>query len=403
MKKFALVCIFIIIVTSMLPACSVITGSTDNSPVVTDTPFGKMLAKVPYSYLEEHDVWFGNMKLAKDLNGMSGINTYEDMKTAMKQLPEAQYRQFSGDFNIATTMFPNLSHTERLVPLVGFGVTSLDRYLVINSVPPRITCLATGEIDEASIADKLTALGYTVTDYGRYFYYGKGDDFQLDIASPLGGLVLNSMNRVAAVDGTVIFSPDTADVTGIFDAISGTAPSVIDNTACGYLVNGLGDVLAATITTPDRVIYSDLSGQPDVPKLSITIPPDWGTLRGYQAVALGYRPDGDQRYFDIVLYYKNKADAVADGNEIIKRLQRYKMGTYLPDLPDSGDLAFTSAWQPGQPVVTEYSGGAVLKISCLSVSEVPRGVSTLLGGQGMGIRDVLFLAPDPAQYTVIGR
>jgi hypothetical protein len=208
------------------------------------------------------------------------------------------------------------------------------------------------------------------------------------------------MNQVAIFDDTVIFSPVKANVTGIFDAMSGNTPSVMDNDACRALVDSLGDVLMATLTNPERIIYSDLSAEEQRPMMfDFTIPADWGTLRGYEMAALGYRADGDDRYFDIALYYRDKSTAASDGQKIMNRMQTYKMGTYMGgNIKPDDSFMFTEWWRPGEPVVTAYGDGAVLKITCYPASGVPRWISVLIGSEGIPFRDLLFLAPDPSEY-----
>ncbi len=202
------------------------------------------------------------------------------------------------------------------------------------------------------------------------------------------------MNRVVVINGLIITSPVTADITGIFDTMDGNSPSVLDNEMCQALADSLGDVLVATITTPERVINSDLS-QEQASKFDFTVPADWGVLEGYEMAALGYRADGDERYFDIALYYTDK-DAAEDAcKEIINRMNSYTLNTWVKNLEA---VAFTDRFQPGEIDVQKYGEGAVLKIPCQIISEGVQGVSTLLGGSAMPIRDLLFLAVDPSPY-----
>jgi hypothetical protein len=402
MFKTLVICLLIAMVALTLPGCSVITGESVGGPAAEEIPvnteFGRMLGDVPYTFFEEHDLWFGNMLRAKELYGLEDLNSYEEAEETIKNMPGDRGRQFVNDWASASGMYTSWNRPE-IAPIVGFDAFAFDRVLVINSVPPRISCIAEGNIDEAFIISKLAGLGYSRTDYGQYSYYGIRGDFQIDIKDPLSRLVLAAMNRVAVFDDTVIFSPATADVTGIFDAMDGDTPSVIDNAVCRALADSLGDVLAATITTPERIVYSDLYTQENVPKFDFAIPADWGTLRGYEMAALGYRAEGDARYFDIALYYEDKTTAEADGKEIVKRMQTYKMGTYMGgQIKPDDSFMFTEWWQPGEPVVKEYGEGVVLKISCKSISEIPRWISSFIGNEGMPFRDVLSLVPDPAPY-----
>jgi hypothetical protein len=312
----------------------------------------------------------------------------------IKKMPQDQGKQFSRDWGSASSVYTYWNRPE-IAPLVGFDAFSFDRVLVINSVPPRVSCIAEGSIDESLIINKLTGLGYTRTEYGLNAYYGIRDDFQISLSDPLSRLVLAAMNRMAVFDRSVIMSPATADVTGIFDAMSGNTPSVIDNTVCRALADSLGDVIAATLTNPERIIYSDLYNQEELPRFDFALPGDWGTLKGYEMAALGYRAEGDQRFLTIALYYGDEAAAREDGARIVKRMASYTLYTWQPNLKD---VPFTDVFQVGEPAVKQYGDGFVLTIDCRLSPEDRRGVSMEIGGEGLGLRDLLFLAPDPSVY-----
>jgi hypothetical protein len=400
MLRPALICLLIALVALTLPGCSMITGESIGGPVgqeiTMNTEFGRMLGFVPYSFLEEHDLWFGNPGELKALYGLDDIHSIREFM----DLPEETRKQVGGFLSETGISGLPITRYPEIYDLVGFDIMSVDRALYGNVIPPRGFYILEGYFDEALIGQKLTGLGYTRIDYGSYSYYGIGDDFQINMKNPLGRLVLAAMNRMAVFDGTVIFSPVTADVTGVFDAMSGDTPSVMDNAVCRALADSLGDVLMATLTTPERIIYSDLTAEEDRPVMfDFTIPADWGTLQGYEMAALGYRMEGEKRFFDIALYYKDKSNARADGQEIVKRMQTYKMGTYMGGMKKPDDsFMFTESWQPGEPVVTACGDGFVLKITCYPTSGVPRWISMLIGSSGIPFRDVLFLAPDPSEY-----
>jgi hypothetical protein len=368
----------------MLPGCN-------GGETAVDTEFERMLEYVPYSFLENYDIYYGNMGQSKELYGVKDVDSFE----AFQQLTEEQQSEFTAAWVIPAGATPRWTFNGDLSSLAGFDGFSFDRTIKINNIPPRISCVAQGEFDEELIVSKLTEQGYTKTAYGNYAYYGIRDDFDFNLRHPISQIALADMNRVAVFDNTLIISPDTEDVTSIFDTMDGGTPSIIDNAVGRALADSLGDVLAATFTTPARVIYYDPSDEEDRPLFYFTIPVDWGTLRGYEMAALGYRVKGDEHYFDIALYYTDKQAAEADGEEIVKRMQSYLIGTWLSGFEP---CAFTDWWQPDEPVVTQYGDGAVLKISCHAASELPRWISEFLGVPSFPYRDLLFLAVDPSPY-----
>ena len=386
--KIAVTALLVLLVMLTTPGCANDNPKTTTLPETTE--FGRMLAFVPYSFLENYDIFFGNLGKAKELYKIEDVDSLE----ALKQLPEEQRKTFAAAWSETSATFPTWNSQGDTAPLTGFDIYSFDRILMLNNFPPHISYLAQGNFDEELIANKLMEQGYFKTDYGAYSYYGIGGDLQINLGSPLGRIVLAAMNRLAAFDNALIISPTTGQVTGIFDTMSGDTPSVMDNAACQALVDSLGDVLMAVMTTPNRIICAPAMA--DEPVFDFTIPANWGYLHGYKMAALGYRADGNKRFFDIALYYTDVETAVADGEEIIKQMSSYTLNTWNENLEKT---SFTDLYQPDEPVVTQYAEGAVLKISCQLIPEGRHGVSMLIGGSGMPFRDLLFLVPDPTLFV----
>jgi hypothetical protein len=400
--KKVLICLLIATAGLTLPGCSIITGegiggTADKEAPVT-TELGQMLASVPDSFLGKYDIFFGNLDQVKELSGVEDLNTSEAILEALKELPLEQYKQFGYDFSAAAASFLHLSHTEQLAPLIGFDVFSFDRIAVINNIPPRVSCIAEGNFDEELISTKLTEQGYTKTDYGDYsyynYYYAIRDDYDIDLMNPLSRIVLAAFNRVAVLDDLIVISPATEEVTNVLDTMTGTVPSIMDNAVCRALADSLGDPLAAVMTTPERIITS-IQDAENKPKFDFAIPGGWRQLHTYEMAALGYRAEGDRRFVDIALYYTDKAAAEADGKEIVSRMSSYTLNTWTENADKS---AFLDLFQPGEPAVTQYPDGAVLKISCQLIPKAPMWTAMILGGEGLPIRDLLFLALDPSVY-----
>jgi hypothetical protein len=396
--KLKFICLFLVLTTIPLAGCALITGQTTDEGIPPDTELGRMLGLLPYSFPEEHDIWFGSLGKATEMHGRGDLNSYMEIIEVIEQVPEERQGLFMSDLGATLIAHPIFWSFPDVASLTGLDVLAADRILCGNKLHPHGYYIFAGDYDEALIGQKLTELGYTKTYYGRYSYYGIRGDFETDLRHPLGFL-LADMNRVAVLDNTVITSPVTADITGIFDTMTGNTPSAIENEACRALVASLGDGLMATLTTPERIIYCDMSGEEEpLIESNFTVPADWGVLRGYRMAALGCRAEGDRRYLDIALYYDDEASATTDGKEIIKRMSGYTLDTWLQGAEGT---AFTDRYQPGEPTITRYAGGVVLKITCriLLSPEEQYGVSTVTAAGVWPLRDLLFLAPDPSLYA----
>jgi hypothetical protein len=403
MFKIKSTCLLIIVAALMLSGCSFITGARVSEPAVKEIPvpteFGRMLGYVPFHIAVNYDIFFGDPQQAKKLNGLEDLNTFQGAEDIIRELPEEQGTQFLQDWGSAAK-FDSRWNLPDFASLTGIDIMTFNQVICSNIIPPNGFYILKGNFDEALIGQKLTEQGYTKTKYGQHSYYSIRDDYEIDIRNPLVRIVLAGMNRVAVMDDFIITSPVKADITGIFDTMDGNSPSVLDNEMCRALADSMGDVLAAAITTPERIIFTDLAGKQERPTMfDFTIPANWGTLQGYEMAALGYRANGDERYLDIALYYGDKETAEADGQEIVKRIQSYEVGTYIVGTQQLDEpMMFTDWWQPGESEVKKYGEGVILKISCKSISERPRWISSFIGSEGMPLRDLLFLAPDPSPY-----
>ena len=348
-----------------------------------------MLGFVPYSFLEEYDIWFDNWAKAKQLYGLKDIKSIEDVKN----LPEDRRDGFKTVFLEITG---NRWRSLELEPVAGFDIMMVDRMVFTDIIPPCSFSLSEGDFDEELIGSKLTGLGYIKMEYGAHFYYGTGEDYNVNLENELGKMVLNSMNCLAVFDNTIIAAPASKYVTGMFDARVGNVPSIIDKAACRALAHSLGDVVTAVITTPERILNATLDMEYEL-KFDFAIPDDWGLLHQYDMAALGYKVDGEKRFLVICLYYADEETARADGTEIVNRMEDYTLGTWIPN---RDNIPFNEWYEAGEPVVRQYPGGATLTINCQLIPEERRGASFHMGGIAGGCtRDLLFLAPDPSNFV----
>lgn len=372
----------LIVLVVLLPACSV------SEEAVVDTDFERMLGYVPDSVIERYDIWYDNWAQAKQLHGATDVTSIEDGEELWEE-QRAFVFEVSNFFPWQRLWLPQVAAE------VGFNLMMVDRIIYTN-IPPNSFSISEGSFDEDLIAGKLTDLGYKKTDYGDCCYYGIRGDYEIDMRDLLGGEVLSAMNRIAIFDDTLIIAPATDNVTDVLDAMSGTGSSAIDNPSIRALADSLSEVLTAVITTPERVFnpYYSIDEVKDT-IYYFDVPQDWGSLHQYEMAGTGLRAEGDERYCDIALYYGDRDDAQADGIEIIKRMKSYQMGTTFEEIEP---IPLTDCFEIGEPSVKKYREGAVLKISCRLISGARFRASSFIKGWG-GLRDLLFLAPDPSLYV----
>lgn len=277
-----------------------------------------------------------------------------------------------------------------MVPIVGFDGMAIDHIMFSGIIPPRSFSIFEGNFDEELIADKLAELDYDTAEHGTDTYYTKGEDYNINM-DELSGMVLNSMNRVAILNDTIVTAPSTEKVTAILDTITDNERSIMDIVACRELADSLGEVLTAVMTMPYRV--TDLDQNMEViPSFAFTIPGDWGLLHRYDYSAIGYKNDGEERTLIISLFYTGVGAAQDDADELVKRMESYLLGTQYGHV----GIPLTDWVDIGEPIVRSYPYGATLTVSCRVLSEKVN-LALFLGTQGTS--DTLFLKPDPAPYV----
>lgn len=386
--------VFILLLT--LSACAspngtspILTGSSTVQPVqaLVDTQFARMLGFVPYSFLKEHDVWFGYPGKVKQLYGLEHLSSLDKLE----QLPVEERREAMG--RIAGIPVPQFAGNYfRLAPLIGWDGFMTHSAVFHEVPPPWGFSVIEGDFDEALIGSKLTEQGYEKANYSNYTYYWKNDDMAADIRSAIGGQVMARLNRVAVLDNTLVVAPATDIMTGVLDAMTGNVTTVIDTPVCRALVDSMGNVQGAVLIAPDRVLK--ITPDSEIPAFDLPGAADWSTLHTYDMVGMGFRNDGKERYWVISLYYSDTSAATADADELVSRLESYIFHTQLEHLEN---VPLTSKYEVGDPVIEEHPAGATLAVSCRYLPDT-RGSSSLFTGV-IQARDFLFLAPEPAPYT----
>jgi hypothetical protein len=390
--KWLFTCLLAVMVLALLSGC---TSSGDVSESTTEeievtSEFGRMLGLVPYSFLEKHDIWFGDPETAKQLYGFDNIKSLDDL---MALAPEDRKRMVNGLSGVAWAYIKG--NFFQVVPYVGFDPYMVDRAVFYESVPPWNFRISEGNFDKDLIASKLIEQGYEKVGYGPYSYYSISGDFGINLQSPISQQVLAELNRIAVLDDTLVTAPATDIMTAILNTMAGSEASVIDDPTCWALADSVGNVLSAAIVTPERVLNPGVRS--GMPPFDFTIPGDWSLLHKYDMVCLGFKNDGQERYWVISLYYTDEADAQADAQELVTRMKSYVFNTQFEQTPGRSfkRSPLTDMFEVGEPEIQSYPEGATLTVECRYKPET--------GGSAwympvMDTRDLLFLALDPAPY-----
>jgi len=398
MLKMKLIFILVAMVIVLLPGCGTSEGEeiaeSTASEIPVNTEFGRMLGFVPYSFLEEHDIWFNNPGKAKQLHGFEDITSWE----AVVNIPGEERQSWADairELNISSVT--GLKSTSEWIQVFGFDSMMASRSVFVEMPPPGVFSIMEGDFDEDLIIGKLQELGYEETKHGSYTYHKIFGDYNLNLDSKVTRIAMASMNRVAVLDDTIITAPATDIITGILDAMAGDVNAVIDNAACRALADSMGEVLAAGIITPDRVL-DRFPGSTNMPPFNFSIPEDWGLLHQYDMVGMGYKDDGEERFWVISLYYSDTEAASADAGELVKRMEGYAFSRSMGEfggIEQKIARPLTDWVEVGEPAVWQYPSGSTLTVEC-RYHETGTGSWLLIATL---TRDLLFLVPDPSLFV----
>jgi len=403
--KLSVVLILLLLALPLAAACSSAEQTNEISPLsvapeesdtgITSPPpesqFIRMFELVPYSFLSEHDIWFGNPGQARQIYGYSSIDSLEKFNN----LSQDQRRQMAADLR---GIIQSGWRWPDLLPLTGYDEMKVDSLILSGSPPPWRFSISEGDIDTSVIEQKLMELGYEKKTYGSNSYFSHFDDFQLELSDPVSSLEMADLNRVALLENKMIAAPATGILTAILDTLAYHSDTVIDNAACRALAVSLGDVVSGGYIAPERIIDPAPGHSHNLPLFDFLIPEDWGLLHRYEMVGTGYKDDGRERSWVLSLYYTNGTDASADAAKLAKRMASYEFHTQYKDSKSSArEIEILSdLFDVGSPMVRSFGNAATLTVECRYKPETP-GSAWL--GPTYTLRDLLFLAPDPAPYV----
>jgi len=141
--KVCMGCILILVITAILTGCAspsvtspvlpestsaASTASTNISTTPANTEFARMLGYIPYSFLEEHDIWFSNPEKAKQIYGLENISSYQEILS----LPVQDQREISSDLSGIAYPLYSQSYRYDMAQLMGFDDWMADRLVLGN-------------------------------------------------------------------------------------------------------------------------------------------------------------------------------------------------------------------------------------------------------------------------------
>jgi len=142
----------------------------------------------------------------------------------------------------------------------GFDLFNLDRYMIAELPPDRIT-VAGFAFDPKQIADALVRTGYQAEKLEPVgTLYSIRDDYEMDLSSPIKTGRLGDLNRVLLLDDRIIIGKATAPVRAALDAYNDQIPSLADDPEYAALAQALDDpALASTGHLMGAIMMDDLA------------------------------------------------------------------------------------------------------------------------------------------------
>lgn len=377
----------VILGTVLLVMLATVTVSCDDT---STSDLSNMLEYIPATVMKTEIICYGDPLEARTVYGYGDIS-FEEYLEVIKGLSDEARR--APNMALGAAYIPMFTgNMDRIADLIGWDRFDFHRAIFHDVPMPRVYSVNQGDFDAALIRQNLLDLGYQEIQHDDSTYLWKNDDFKIDHTDEIGREVLASLNRVMVTEELLITAPSTDIMTGILDARSGKTDNAADMPASQALVETLEDSLGV-VFIPREAALSPSPHQTLYDHFNLPAARDWEPLRLYEMAALAYRDNGKERFMDVSLYYSNKADAEADGDNLSSRLKSYVFFTFN----DAENIALADIYDVGEPVVREHDKGATLTVSCRYRDDY-EGRHRLIPYLIQGMYDMLFLAPDPAEY-----
>lgn len=138
-------------------------------------------------------------------------------------------------------------NTDEWRDVFGFGLTDIEQAVEFSAPPTGVTVLR-GQFDPEALITRWVETGYEAREVDQAVFYSIGDDFAVDLQSPVSRLALASANYIAVLDGeTIAFAPSEALIVATLEASAGTGNSMADEITIAPLIAGAPDDLVSGV------------------------------------------------------------------------------------------------------------------------------------------------------------
>ena len=338
----------------------------------------------------ERGIWFGDNERALELADSPHPKSVDEIKA----LSEAELDQY-------------LDALRGVVQVADFGrfrgqpqewkkTFGINHFAIAHgartggeSIGPHALRYVEGDIDAATVRQKLAALGYEDREVSGIAYQTIPKGFHSP-ENPASPLALNRMDHVFTGEGVLMTAPRAEMLADALEVRAGAAPSMADDPRFLAISRSLGDPVSAVILTRKSVLEPE-----HLPALFYDKPTGWGVLNEWELFAVGHAVSGADWLLTLSLYYPNPDDAAADAGELERRIPHYT--TVVPQLLPDAPPELEEGW-PEKPYAqmcgvltsstSDAGDGSVLTIQCPLNNEA--GISWR---ELVDMRDLGFLLP----------
>lgn len=214
----------------------------------------------------------------------------------------------------------------------GFDLSQVDQSLQVDAAAAGLT-LYRGRFDQVELRSAWERAGYKPLDIDGVTVMAVGDDYELNLRSPVGRLALQYMNYlVVLADGTLLAAPSRGIVEAVLDVAAGQAPSMRDRAdVASLLAQAPTDLASAMLLSGSQLAASDRDGEATPPAAQASLPPIelallavtvGGPLRTFAPAAtpVPLPPGAPTARFVLALLLSSPEDAAAASPVITERL-----------------------------------------------------------------------------------
>lgn len=331
------------------------TPTTSSPPPEERSWLLEMLDALPVS-LAQRGVWLSNHHKALDIAGLKPADSWAERASWAPEQVE-RYREALQGVPHSGLQSAMVQHHAEWGETLGFGPWGVAAMAETGETSWGMfeANLLTGRFDPNRVAERLESLGYEGHEHEGHRYHVLPKGVRPDVPRPIGILLRGHVGAVYVEPDKLYTAPEGEMVAEFLSVRAGVVQPLSQDPAFGDLALAVGDPLFAALLSRQSALTPE-----HLPMLEYEPRPDWGSLGGWEALAVGFsRPSSQEELVMLTLWYADLAAAQTASGELARRFD-----TFHPPKPGPMPLLQEMCGDRWETEARESPRGAVLAVSC---------------------------------------